>query len=174
MVDIELLVVCSSSVCYDSYMKKRKWSEEDLRSAVKKSISIRQVLHCLNLKEAGGNYVQIQKYIEFFSIDSSHFLGRGWNKGTTRLFRPITPLEEILVENSYFQSHKLKNRLIAIGLKKPMCEECGWAQKSDDGRLPLELDHINGNKCDNRLDNLRILCPNCHSLNPTHRGRNRK
>jgi 5-methylcytosine-specific restriction endonuclease McrA len=155
-------------------LRKRRWTEEDLRKAAKESISIRQILHCLKLKEAGGNYTQIQKYLKIFDIETIHFKGRGWNKGTKRPYRPITPLEEILVENSMFQSHKLKNRLFSIGLKKPLCEECGWAKKSNDGRLPLELDHINGNNHDNRLENLRILCPNCHSLKPTHRGRNRK
>lgn len=44
---------------------------------------------------------------------------------------------------------------------------------SEDGRIPLELDHINGDRHDNRLENLRVLCPNCHSLKPTHRGLNR-
>lgn len=155
-------------------MRPRKWTEQDLLQAVKKSRSIRQVLHLLGLKEAGGNYTQIQKYLEIFKIDSSHFTGRGWNKGLKRTFRPITPLDQILVKDSIFQSHKLKNRLFAIELKKPVCEECGWAKKSKDGRLPLELDHINGNSRDNRIENLRILCPNCHSLKPTHRGRNRK
>lgn len=155
-------------------MKKRKWTQSDLEKAVKKSRSIRQVLHHLKLKEAGGNYTQIQKYLKIFNIDSSHFTGRLWNKGIKTGPKPLTPLEKILVEESIFQSHKLKNRLISVGLKKPFCEECGWAQKSPDGRLPLELDHINGNSHDNRLENLRILCPNCHSLKPTHRGRNRK
>lgn len=60
------------------------------------------------------------------------------------------------------------------GLKPACCEECGWAKISNDGRLPLELDRINGDRNDNRIENLRILCPNCHSLQPTHRGRNKK
>ena len=155
-------------------MFKRRWTQLDLESAVKKSRSIRQVLQYLGLKEAGGNYTQIKKYIDVFNIDTQHFTGRSWNKGTTRDFRPVTPLEKILVKNSIFQSHQLKKRLFVVGLKKPFCEECGWAQESLDGRVPLELDHINGNRRDNRLENLRILCPNCHSLKSTHRGRNRK
>lgn len=53
-----------------------------------------------------------------------------------------------------------------------MCEDCGWAKSSEDGRIPVELDHINGDRHDNRLENLRILCPNCHSLRLTHRGKN--
>ncbi len=51
---------------------------------------------------------------------------------------------------------------------------CGWNKTTKDGRLPLELDHINGDSRDNRLTNLQILCPNCHSLQPTHRGLNKK
>ena len=86
---------------------------------------------------------------------------------------PRTKLEDILVKNSNFQSYKLKKRLFSAKLKKPRCELCGWAKKTADGRLPLELDHISGDSKDNRLENLRILCPNCHSLQPTHRGRNR-
>lgn len=76
--------------------------------------------------------------------------------------------------DSDYQSFKLKSRLFSEKLKIPCCEECGWAKKSEDGRIPLELDHINGNRRDNRLENLRILCPNCHSLKPTHRGLNKK
>ena len=155
-------------------MRKRTWTEKQLKSSVKKSRSIRQILHTLGLKEAGGNYKQIKKYIKEYNIDDSHLKGRGWNKGLRGTGKPRIPLNEILVENSTFQSYKLRNRLFKAGLKEQYCEDCGWAEKTKDGYLPLELDHINGDPYDNRLKNLRILCPNCHSLKPGHRGRNRK
>ncbi len=81
-------------------------------------------------------------------------------------------LEDLLVVDRDISSHTLKTRLWREGLRPKYCEECGWASYSEDGRLPLELDHVNGNRFDNRLENLRILCPNCHALKPTNGGRN--
>jgi hypothetical protein len=155
-------------------MKPRSWTVEELKKAVKSSRSIRQVLQKLGLKEAGGNYAQIKKYLHLYKIDTSHLKGRAWKKGMKMPFIAKIPLEKILVKNSSYQSYKLKNRLFREKIKKPKCEICGWAEKASDGRVPLELDHINGDGNDNRLENLRILCPNCHSLQPTHRGLNRK
>ena len=155
-------------------MRPRKWTESNLREAVKESTSVRQVLSRLGLKEAGGNYSQIKKFISLYKIDSSHFTGRGWNIGMKFVIKRATPIEEILIKDSNFQSYKLKKRLFIAGLKQMICEECGWAKESVDGRVPLELHHLNGDAHDNRIENLKVLCPNCHSLESNYRGRNIK
>ena len=147
------------------------YSEEELREAVKTSTSIRQVLDKLNIAPAGGNYQTTNRRIQKLDIDISHFSGQAWNKG--RVIGPKRPIEEYLKENSVVQSFKLKNRLITEGLKQHKCECCGiteWMGKP----TPIELDHINGNHHDNRLENLRILCPNCHAQTDTYRGKNKK
>ena len=152
--------------------KNRKWDEKDLIQAVKMSGSIRQVLLQLHLKEAGGNYVTIKQEIAQLKLQTTHWHGQAWNKGKKVPKKTLYPLKDILKRDSSFQSFKLKKRLFNEKIKKPQCEICGWAQKSSDGRIPVELDHINGDRRDNRINNLRILCPNCHSLQTTHRGKN--
>lgn len=155
-------------------MRKRSWTKEQLKEAVGQVLSFRQVLARLGLREAGGNYAQVKKYIQEYNFDIKHFKGRGWNAGMRGIGKPRFSLKQILVKGSHFQSFKLKKRLFVAGLKPQHCEQCGWAQKTNGGYLPLELDHINGDRYDNRLANLRILCPNCHSLTLHHRGRREK
>ena|SRR3989338_2352409 len=154
--------------------RKRTWTNEQLTIAVTNSKSYRGVIKTLGLRPTGGNYDQVKKYIKESALSTQHFTGKTWNKGLKFPSRPLISLKDILVKNSTYQSFKLKNRLFSAKLRKPRCEECGWAKMSPDGRVPLELDHINGDRHDNRLENLRILCPNCHSLQITHRGKNRK
>lgn len=155
-------------------MKKSRWTEPQLREAVRKSKSIRQVFGHLGLREAGGNYAHIKRTVERLQISTEHFSGMAWNKGLKGIGKFRKALSEVLTVNSAYQSYKLKKRLIYEGLKKAACELCGWSQRAPDGRIPLELDHINGEHSDNRFENLRILCPNCHSLQATHRGLNKK
>jgi len=155
-------------------MSKRTWTDEDLRKAVETSSSTRDVIQRLGLIPAGGNYLQVKSAMSLLKLDTKHFTGQAWRKGRVFGIEPRIPLNKILVKESHFQSFKLKKRLFAEELKKPICERCGWAEQSEDGRIPVELDHINGDRHDNRIENLRILCPNCHSLQPTHRGKNQK
>ena len=95
--------------------------------------------------------------------------GKGTNK---KGGNPAIPLDEILEgKHPQYQTFKLKNRLFKTGMKVNECEECGI---NDWNGQPLncELDHINGERTDHRLENLRILCPNCHSQTSTFRAKN--
>lgn len=155
--------------------KRRSWTDEQLAEAVKKSRSYRAVIIELGLVPAGGNYTHIVRAVEKLGFSTDHFMGKGWNVGWK--FDPRIPkqsLESLLIDGSIVQSFTLKKRLFLSGMRAPKCELCGWAEQSPDGRIPVELDHINGKRDDNRLENLRILCPNCHSLQVTHRGKNKK
>ena len=123
----------------------------------------------------GGNYKTIKEKLEKYEIDTSHFTGKGWNVGDRyRDFGIRFTLEEILVENSsYTNTNRIRLRLISEGLKKECCEKCNlseWLLET----IPLELHHINGVTKDNRIENLQLLCPNCHSLTENYRGKNIK
>jgi len=166
---------CGVEWWYDELMaRKRSWTDEELTLSVKSSRSYRAVLIKLRLVPAGGNYEQVKRRIKELSLDTAHFTGMHWNTGMKYHLKATIPVENLLVRCGKTQSYKLKNKLFSKGLKKPQCELCGWAERSADGRVPVELDHINGDKYDNRIKNLRILCPNCHSLQLTHRGKNKR
>jgi 5-methylcytosine-specific restriction endonuclease McrA len=154
----------------DARKHRRSWDVEDLAAAVAASDSVSEVSRRLGYTPNGGVHRMILGYIRNSGFDTSHFTGMRWARGR-RL--PKIPLDEILVENSTYRANsRLRMRLIAAGLLKPECAVCGlttWRGQ----RLPLHLDHINGDHTDNRLENLRILCPNCHSLTDTWCGRDR-
>lgn len=151
----------------------RSWTDEQLIEAVRESYSYRHVIVLLGLVPAGGNYEQVKRRIEYLNLSTKHFTGMLWSKGLKYQNKARVPLEKLLLNDIHVQSYKLKTKLFEAGIKKRKCELCGWATMSKDGRVPVELDHINGDHFDNRIENLRILCPNCHSLQPTHRGRNK-
>jgi RNA polymerase subunit RPABC4/transcription elongation factor Spt4 len=95
-------------------------------------------------------------------------------KGIKKQIAPKIPLKDIVDgKHPSFQTNKLRIRLIKEGIKTEMCEVCGiteWNGK----KVSFELDHIDGNRTNHKLENLRIICPNCHSQTNTYRARNIK
>lgn len=149
---------------------KITYTKELLENAVKDSYSLAETCRKIGLKPVGGNYKTLKKKLDEFNVDHSHFTGQRWNKGLKYIDKTsLNPLDEILQENITYSSSLLKKRLIASNLKENKCEECGLG--GDEG-IVLELHHINGDHFDNRLENLQILCPNCHSKTNHFRGRN--
>lgn len=159
-----------------SMPKQRKYTDEDLIEAVKTSFSIRQVLQKLGKSlQGGGSYGQIQKDFIRLNLDTSHFLGKGYLKGKTHNRGKKIELVTILVENStYACNSTLKRRLIKENKLENICQICNSKPEWNNKPLVLIFDHINGNNRDNRLENLRLICPNCNSQLDTFAGRNKK
>ena len=209
--------------------RPRRWTDDQLRSAVESSRTMSDVCRALGLVPAGGNYDQMWRHIDRLGIDASHlrrpvrrgsrprldeaavvhavprarsveevcrtigeptsrrssvarligrlgldtshFVGQGWRKGSTTPVRPARPLHEVLVVGPITSSAHLRQRLLGAGRKRWCCEACG-RHEWEGSAIPLELDHVNGDRNDNRLENLRLVCPNCHAQTPTYRGRN--
>lgn len=153
-----------------------RYSPEQLTEAVRESTSYRQVLARLGLSpQGGGAYATLHRRIEMLGLKTDHFTGQGWNVSNIggMLRSRALPLNSLLTENSPCTNFgRLKQRLITHGLLENRCSICDLGPVWQNKRLVLRLDHINGNRQDNRLENLRMVCPNCDSQLPTFAGRN--
>jgi hypothetical protein len=142
-----------------------------IKEAVSKSFSVAQVLRYVGLHVGGANYQGFHKAVKDFKIDTSHFTGQGHLKGRTHSYG-TKPLETLLVENRFYSSNAIKKRLLKDKVHKHKCDCCGltkWLKRP----IPLELHHINGKRDDNRIENIELLCPNCHALTDNYRGKNK-
>ena len=149
---------------------KQKYSEEDFKKAVADNVSVAGVLRQLGLSPRGGNYRTVKHLIDLHHLDTTHFTGQGWNVGLS--FRPKQPIadETIFVQHSKYRcSWRLRERYKKMtGISH--CESCKL-ETWQDRPIPLEIHHVNGDNTDNRIENLQLLCPNCHALTNNYRGR---
>ncbi|MEX2548497.1 MAG: HNH endonuclease signature motif containing protein [Chloroflexota bacterium] len=156
-------------------MARRRYTRELLQPIVARAFSVAEVLRLLEMRQSGGSHTHISKQIRTFGLDTSHFLGGRRNQGSAHLGGPAKKsASEILVEKPDLapRTRAAKLRRALGEIDRPFrCEICGLDQWHDSA-LTLEIDHINGRPNDNRRENLRLLCPNCHSQTETYCARN--
>jgi len=143
-----------------------RYTLEMLEEAAEHSTSVAGVCRYLNINNPGGSsQTNIRNRLRDFGIDTSHFLGKAARKGTQASNRKTAA--EILVRlpsGAYRpEAKKLRRALIEQG-REYVCEGCGNKAWWKEGPLTLEVDHIDGDWHNNEEDNLRFLCPNCHSV----------
>jgi hypothetical protein len=139
-------------------MKKyRNYTDQDVIDVAKEVFSLGQLLIKLNLKQAGGNYSNMKRLLQKLNVDCSHWVGQSWNKD-----------QQLKDWSQYTRAISLKPHLIKLRGHK--CENCmleNWIDK----KIPLEVEHCDGDRTNNQLENLKLLCCNCHALTPTWRRR---
>ena len=156
--------------------KLKKLSIEQIKEVVSNSFSSSEACEKLGMAGKSGSVTRFRKFLDDNKIDYSHWTGQLWSKGKTSLdddrLRKSKDNSLIFTENSNASSHYVRSLLLKHNLKVYKCESCSTSNEWNGKPINLQMDHINGNRKDHRLENLRWLCPNCHSQTDTFCARN--
>lgn len=159
--------------------KLKKIEVEKLREVAAKVKSSSQAARELGLSDSGGTLTRLRKLILENQIDISHWTGQAWSKGSTsledgRIKSSAQRQGEPFCINSRTNSTYVKSLILKKELLPYKCSICNMDPAWNGRELRFQLDHINGIRTDNRLENLRLICPNCHSQTTTYCGKNKK
>jgi len=150
-------------------MKTTKLSNKlELEKACNESKNAAEVLEKFNLKPSSGNYTTLKKYMACYKLTISGF-GKFRRSKRKKTYND----SECFKENSTIARHHLKKRIIENELIKYECHICKLGETWNNKKLVLQLEHLNGINNDNRLENLKFICPNCHSQTETYAAKNK-
>ena len=158
----------------------RQYTKEWLEELCKDSYSYAEVLTKAGRKQGGGTQATLKKKIAEFEIDISHFTGQKWRESPNQQInienstsREKYDLETVFSKDSPVTQKVLRGYVKRHNIIEYKCQICGCDGHWQGAEIALELDHIDGNNTNNEISNLRYLCPNCHALTETYRGRNK-
>ena len=139
--------------------KYRDYVDQDIVDAVPKVKSLAGLLKELGLRVAGGNYANMKRNLQRLNLNCDHWTGQAWNKDErTKDWRDYSKIANL-------KKHLIKER----GHRCQVCGKRKWRGKE----IAIEVHHKDGNKTNNKLDNLLLVCPNCHAQTKTYRGKNK-
>ena len=137
--------------------KYREYTDQDVVEKAKNVKSISGLLKELGLKAAGGNYSSIKRILQRLNVDTGHWTGQAWNRG-----------QKLKDWSKYTKTNSLKKHLIKErGHKCELCKLTEWQNQS----IVLEVHHKDGDRTNNELENLNLLCCNCHATTPNWRNK---
>ena len=153
-----------------SHFRRASYSNEQLADAIRDSASWAAVMRQIGITTQGNNIPSLKRAATRLGIDFSHIIYKPYVPLSNNNFKPI-PVEEYLIEGKTSRSSALKKKIVEAKLFPDVCAICGQLPHHFGKPLVLQLDHINSIHNDNRLENLRIVCPNCHTQTEHFAGR---